>query len=166
MKKLKSKRGMTLVELLCGIVVLLLITSLLTVGARFAVKTYRTSMASAQAQTLCSTLTTAITDKLRYCGNVSANGGRIFITDVGSVSGDEESGGVFKIEDGEVLLGSRKLLGSKAYPEGLQVDKESFTLAYAEGSRTFSVSFVVTDSSGKELAKSDFQVQKINLNQS
>ena len=164
MKRLKSKSGMTLTELLCGIVVLLLITSLLTVGVRFAVKTYRTSMASAQAQTLCSTLTTAITDKLRYCGNVSASGDRIFIKDVGSVSGDEESGGVFRIEDGEVLLGSRKLLGSKAYPEGLRVDE--LKLAYAEESRTFSVSFVVTDSGGKELAKSDFQVQKINLNQS
>ena len=164
MKKLKSKRGMTLTELLCGIVVLLLVTSLLTVGVRFAVKTYRTSMASAQAQTLCSTLTTAVTDKLRYCGNVSENGDRIFITDVGSVAGDEDAGGVFKVEDGEVLLGSKKLLGSKAYPEGLKVDE--FKLTYSGETRIFSVSFVVTDSAGTALAKADFDVQKINLNQS
>ena len=164
MKKLKSKRGMTLIELLCGIVVLLLITSLLTVGVRFGVKTYRTSMASSQAQTLCSTITTAITDKLRYCGNVSASGDKIFIKDIGSVYGDAESGGVFKVEDGEVLLGSKKLLGSKAYPEGLRVDQ--LRLDYASDTRIFSVSFIVTDSAGTELAASDFQVQKINLNQS
>ena len=164
MKKLKSKSGMTLTELLCGIVVLLLVTSLLTVGVRFAVKTYRASMASAQAQTLCSTLTTAVTDKLRYCGNVSENGDRIFITDVGSVAGSEDEGGVFRVEDGEVLLGSKKLLGSKAYPEGLMVDE--FKLKYSGETRIFSVAFVVTDSAGTVLAKADFDVQKINLNQS
>ena len=161
MKKLKSRSGMTLTELLRGIVVLLLVTSLLTVGVRFAVKTYRASMASAQAQTLCSTLTTAVTDKLRYCGNVSENGDRIFITDVGSVVGSEDEGGVFRIEDGEVLLGSKKLLGSKAYPEGLRVD--GFKLKYSGSTRIFSVAFVVTDSAGTVLAKADFDVQKINL---
>ena len=60
-----------------------------------------------------------------------------------------------------MLLGSKKLLGSKAYPEGLRVD--GFKLKYSGSTRIFSVAFVVTDSAGTVLAKADFDVQKINL---
>lgn len=163
MKKIKSKSGMTLTELLCGIVVLLLITSLLTVGARFAVKTYHTSMASSQAQTLCSTITTAVADKLRYCGNVSESGDHIFIRDVGSVAGDEQTGEVFTVNDaGEIMLGETKLLGSKSYPEGLQI--KEFHLSYVAADRLFHVAFQVCDSAGGVLSSADFDVKRVNLN--
>ena len=76
MKKLRSQSGMTLTEMLCALVVLMLISSLLAVGVRFAVQTNRTSMADSQAQMLCSTVTTAIADKLRYCSGVTSAGGR------------------------------------------------------------------------------------------
>ena len=39
MKKLRSQSGMTLTEMLCALVVLMLISSLLAVGVRFAVQT-------------------------------------------------------------------------------------------------------------------------------
>lgn len=163
MKKLRSRSGMTLTELLCGIVILLLISSLLAVGTRFAVKTYHTSMANSQAQTLCSTITTAVADKLRYCGNVDEEKNEIFIKDIGSVSGDETTGEVFKVnEQGEIMLGETKLLGSKSYPEGLQV--REFHLSYTAADRLFHVEFQVCDSAGGVLSSANFDVKRVNLN--
>ena len=88
--KLKQTAGLTLTEMLCTVLILLLISGLLAVGAGVANGTYRSSMAESQAQTLCSTLTAAFSDKLRFCGSVTRDGNRIFIQDVGSVSGDAD----------------------------------------------------------------------------
>lgn len=161
MKKLKENRGMTLVELLCSIVILLLSTALVTVGVRLAIHTYQECMESSEAQVLCSTLTTAISDKLRYCGSVtqSENGGftQIFIQNVGSVEGEGEA---FQIKDGKVMLGGKKLLGSGVYPQGLKVNR--LDMSYDD--RIFTVTIEIADTSGNVLAKNqDFQVKRINI---
>ena len=67
MKKLRNQNGLTLTEMLCTVIIVLLFSSLVAVGANAAVRSFRISMADSQAQELCSTLTTAISDKLRYC---------------------------------------------------------------------------------------------------
>ena len=79
MSKLRDQRGMTLTELLCTIIVMLMVSALMAVGVGFSVRTYRSSMQRSEAQVLASTLTTAISDKLRYCGSVSSTGDKIFI---------------------------------------------------------------------------------------
>ena len=160
MKKLRSRSGMTLTKLLCAVVIVILISGLLSVGIRFSVRSYRQSMAASQAQVLSSTLTAAISDKLRYCGSVSPDGDQIFIRDMGSVEGDEK-GEVFRIsEDGELMLGNSKLLGSRVYPEGLRVD--SFQMSYVSTTGIFSVSFTIVDSGGTELATENFEVKRVN----
>lgn len=123
MRKLRDRRGITLTEMLCTVLIVLLLTALLVVGIRFAGKTYTESMRLSEAQELCSTLTSVISDKLRFCGTVTQdeNGGltQIFIQNVGSVEG---KGDAFQIgEDGQLALGDRHLLGSASYPKGLQV---------------------------------------------
>ncbi len=160
MKKLRSRGGMTLTEMLCAVVIVILLSGLLAVGVRFAARAYRQSMAVSQAQVLSSTLTAAVSDKLRYCGSVSPDGDQIFIRDMGSVEGDEK-GEVFRIgADGELLLGENKLLGSRAYPEGLRVG--SFRMSYASTEGIFSVSFTVVDGGGTELAAAEFEVKRVN----
>ena len=163
MKKLREKRGMTLIEMLCAVLLLLIMSGMLTLGVSFAVRTYRDSMQSSQAQELCSTITAAISDKLRYCGSVSKNGDSIFIQDVGSVSSGE--GEIFSLnESGEITLdaaGTKKLLGSRSYPRGLRV--EELRMTYDSDSGIFSVSFRITDGRDRELAGSDFDVKRINL---
>ena len=160
MKKLRSQSGMTLTELLCSIVILLLVSQLMAAGVRFSVKTYRDSMAASQAQVLCSTLTTVVSDKLRYCGTVSEDGGQIFIQDMGNVT-EGEDGKVFSINaDGELMLGENKILGSRSYPEGLRV--KSFNMEYDAASGIFKVSFQVGDSGDTPLAGADFEVKRIN----
>ena len=78
MKKLRGSRGVTLTETLCTVLIVLLISAMLAVGVRFAVRTYRESMELSETELLCSTLTAAISDKLRYSGDVNGTG----LTDV------------------------------------------------------------------------------------
>ncbi len=156
--KLHSRRGMTLVEMLCAVVGVILISGLLTTGIQFSVRTFRRCMAFSQAQTLSSTLTTAITDKLRYCGTVTGDGKSIFIQDVGNVES-----GAFTVDDqGQVLLGTQKLLGKKTYAQGVRV--RDLELDYSSQSRMFTVTFDITDGGGNVLAHSDFRVKRINQN--
>lgn len=165
MKKLRSQSGMTLTEMLCALVVLMLISSLLAVGVRFAVQTYRTSMADSQAQMLCSTVTTAIADKLRYCSGVTSEDGKVFIKDIGSVESDEQ-GSFFQVDGdtGQIVMQSgsekKQLLGAKSYPRGLKI--RELKVAFSDTDRRFAVSFDVTDTAGTVLASSCFDVRCIN----
>lgn len=44
MNKLRDRRGFTLTELLCAVLIVLLVSALLTVGVRFAGRTYNSSI--------------------------------------------------------------------------------------------------------------------------
>lgn len=155
MKKLRCNRGMTLTEVLCAVLVLSLVSGLLAVGVGFAVKSYNSSMQTAQAQTLCTTLTTALSDKLRYCRTREE---RHFFENVGAVER-------LYLQDGQVMIQrpegeTEKLLGANAYPRGLRV--ADLSVQYDNVGRLFRVSFRVTDSSGqKTLAQAAFAVKRL-----
>ena len=160
-QKLGSQRGMTLTEMLCAVIIVLLFSGLVAVGTSASVRSFRTSMAESQAQELCSTLTAAISDKLRYCGSVKAEGNQIFIQDIGNVSGD--GGSIFQVdeESGQLYLGQKQFLSAAAYPEGLRVD--AFQMRYDGNGGIFSVSFQIVGQDGVVLAPAVFQVQRINF---
>ena len=52
MRKLRDRRGITLTEMLCTVLIVLLLTALLVVGLRFAGTTYTESMRLSEAQEL------------------------------------------------------------------------------------------------------------------
>ena len=138
-----------------------LLTALLVVGIRFAGKTYTESMRLSEAQELCSTLTSVISDKLRFCGTVTpgADGSldHIFIQDLGSVEGE---GAAFQVDaDGQLTLGSTKLLSSAAYPRGLRVRDVSLRYDSASGIFTVALQVGTADST---LAETDFEVRRLN----
>ena len=156
MKKLRNQNGLTLTEMLCTVIIVLLFSSLVAVGANAAVRSFRISMADSQAQELCSTLTTAISDKLRYC---TVETDAVFIQGVGYVKGPADE--IFTVNDsGQVYLGENKLLGANAYPEGLK-DKD-FTVEYNDTERVFTVKFQIEDRQDTKLAEANFQVKQIN----
>ena len=108
MNKLRDQKGLTMVELLVTVVIVLLFSGLVAVGADAGVRSCRTSMADAQAQELCSTLTTALSDKLRYC-TVENDKKRIFFQDVGYVDGT--IGDIFSVnDDGQLELNKKRFL--------------------------------------------------------
>ena len=156
MKKLRNQNGLTLTEMLCTVIIVLLFSSLVAVGANAAVRSFRISMADSQAQELCSTLTTAISDKLRYCTVEADN--TVFIQGVGYVEGPAKD--IFKVDlaSGQVYLGENKFLGAYAYPEGLKV--QGFSVTYKEN--VFTVQFQIKDRRGTKLAEANFQVKQIN----
>ena len=155
MKKLRNQNGLTLTEMLCTVIIVLLFSSLVAVGANAAVRSFRISMADSQAQELCSTLTTAISDKLRYC-TVETNN-TVFIQGVGYVKGPADE--IFTVNDsGQVNLGGNKFLGAYAYPEGLKV--REFSVTYEEN--VFTVQFQIKDRRDTKLAEANFQVKQIN----
>lgn len=154
MKKLRNQNGLTLTEMLCTVIIVLLFSSLVAVGANAAVRSFRISMADSQAQELCSTLTTAISDKLRYCTVEADN--TVFIQGVGYVKGPAEK--IFTADSGQVYLGENKLLGAYAYPEGLKV--REFSVTYEEN--VFTVQFQIEDGRDTKLAEAYFQVKQIN----
>ena len=154
MKKLRNQNGLTLTEMLCTVIIVLLFSSLVAVGANAAVRSFRISMADSQAQELCSTLTTAISDKLRYC-TVETNN-TVFIQGVGYVKGPAKD--IFTADSGQVYLRENKLLGAYAYPEGLK-DKQ-FSVTYEEN--VFTVQFQIKDRRDTKLAEANFQVKQIN----
>lgn len=153
MKKLRNQNGLTLTEMLCTVIIVLLFSSLVAVGANAAVRSFRISMADSQAQELCSTLTTAISDKLRYC-TVETNA--VFIQGVGYVEATADK--IFTADSGQVYLGGKKFLGAYAYPEGLKV--KEFSVTYEEN--VFNVQFQIKDRRETKLAEANFQVKQIN----
>lgn len=156
MKKLRNQNGLTLTEMLCTVIIVLLFSSLVAVGANAAVRSFRISMADSQAQELCSTLTTAISDKLRYC---TVETDAVFIQGVGYVKGPAKD--IFTVNDsGQVYLGKNKFLGAYAYPEGLKV--QDFSVKYDGTKRIFTVAFQIKDRRDTKLAEANFQVKQIN----
>ena len=153
MNKLRDRRGFTLTELLCAVLIVLLVSALLTVGVRFAGRTYNSSMQLSEAQELCSTLTSVISDKLRFCGSLD----HIFIQDLGSVEGE---GAAFQVDaDGQLTLGSTRLLSSAAYPRGLRVRDVSLRYDSASGIFTVTLQVGTVDST---LAETSFEVRRLN----
>lgn len=157
MKKLRNQNGLTLTEMLCTVIIVLLFSGLVAVGANAAVRSFRISMADSQAQELCSTLTTAISDKLRYC---TVETDAVFIQGVGYVKGPAKD--IFKVDlaSGQVYLRENKLLGAYAYPEGLKV--KDFSVEYNDTERVFTVQFQIKDRRDTKLAEANFQVKQIN----
>ena len=157
MKKLRNQNGLTLTEMLCTVIIVLLFSGLVAVGANAAVRSFRVSMADSQAQELCSTLTTAISDKLRYCTVEADN--TVFIQGVGYVDGKANE--IFTVNDsGQVYLGENKFLGTYAYPEGLKV--QDFSVRYDDTEKVFTVQFQIKDGRDTKLAEANFQVKQIN----
>lgn len=166
MKKLRGSRGVTLTETLCTVLIVLLISAMLAVGVRFAVRTYRESMELSETEPLCSTLTAAISDKLRYSGEVGQN---MFIQGVGTTY---SGGGSFAIsDDGEVVIQTTdseefRLLGSASYPQGLRVRMtgtgETGFISYSAETGIFTVSFAIADAQGNILKETCFDVKRIN----
>ena len=66
MKKIKSKKGFTLVEMLACIIALLLLTGICTMGTNMALNSYNRSMFESDSQMLESTLDMYLGDILRH----------------------------------------------------------------------------------------------------
>ena len=151
-----NRKGFSMVELLCTIVVLLLLSGLVAVGVRLAAGSMRTLVMDSEAQTLCATIRSIVSDELRYSGSIQKKGNQI------SFFSQNYAGIVaFSVnEDGQILLGDNKLLSKKSYPYDMRAEVD--LTGYDSDSRIFDVTVSVTDAEGKVLSDSQFQVKQLN----
>lgn len=160
-KKWQSKYGLSIVELLSAIIVMLLVTATLVIGVRLGVKAYVESVSMSEAQILCSTLTTTISDELRYADTIkAADDGKITFFSK-NFGGTGSEGVSFSLnENGQILLGNRAILSKRAYPYGLRA---AMDLKYDQQSRIFSINLkIMRDSRAAVLAEDTFEVKAIN----
>ncbi len=163
---MRQKRiaGMTLVELLCALAVVLLVSAGMVLGVSLAVRSYERSVAGSEAQVLCSTLETIVSDELRYAGTLKYDeGGKV----VGFFSqnhpdADNQQSEFTTDGEGRVLLGGQKLLPNNAYPHGLRASVELKDYDEDEGKRIFTAVITVKDRGGDTLAQTELQVKQLN----
>lgn len=163
----RIKKGFTLVELLCTIVILLLVSAAVNVGIHLAVQNYASSITNSEAHVLCGTVGDLVCDELRFGSNLTwAEEGLIFTS-------RNIANRKFVVEDGQVSLSysdaalakdstlkPEKLLPSKAYPNGLSVD---LTLTLTQnGTDIVSVQVVVRDSKGNVQAERITEIKSLN----
>lgn len=107
-KKLKDSGGLTMIEMLCAVVILVLLCLMMGTGMQMALKSYHTLTAESETQLLLSSLTDALADKLRYC-----------VVTVDST--DTYKGcsiGEVDVENGRVTVDGKELLPDGAYGTG------------------------------------------------
>ena len=106
-KKLKDSGGLTMIEMLCATVILVLLCLMTGTGIQMALKNYHTLTAESETQLLLSSLTDALSDKLRYC----------------VVYTDKTTGAYKRCSIGEIDASSGKLIIKETDATGDPVEK-------------------------------------------
>lgn len=160
--KLKDKKGLTLVEMLCTVAILVLVSIVMVLGVQLGVRSYEKSVSYSEAQVLCSTLTTTISDELRYSGTLKVDGSGNVTGFFSQQFGSGDYTAFTTTPEGHVQLGGKDILPAKAYPYGIKAEVKSLT--YDDVFSLFTVQLSVKDSENKNtLAETTFEVEKLNV---
>ena len=166
--KNKKTAGLTLTEMLCCVVIMLLVSIGMVNGVSLAVRNYQSSLMASESQLLCSTISSLVTDELRYAGAVdwekdpiqfgSPSYGRCYFA-----QNDEKQVTLNTVSEAGTDTGkSYKLLPSRAYHFGMEAEVTLKQKQKENSPNTFSVTIVVSAPNGAELAKSQFDVEQLN----
>lgn len=146
MKKLRSRRGMTITELLVSVLLVVLLSGAILVGTNTALRTYRQSVGLSRAQTALSTLMQAVGDELRLASKVQVTDGVVSYT---SARKNTQAVRLSLSTKGELLVDNALLVTDGVYANGtLQVSK--FSLGYQD--QVFNVSITVTGEDGVQVS--------------
>lgn len=102
-KKLRNAGGLTLVEMLCAVAILVLLCLMMNTGMQMAVKSYDRLTAESETQLLLGSLSDALIDKLRYA----------VVTDT-----DTLSIGEVRLEDGRIVVVEENGTVKQLLPDG------------------------------------------------
>lgn len=109
-RKLKDSGGLTFVEMLCAVCILVLLCLMMNTCLGMAVKSYRNITAESEAELLVSSISDALADKLRYCVVTETPGAEgaapAYPLSIGDVEVDAA---------GQVTVGGKSLLPNAAY---------------------------------------------------
>ncbi|MEE1411211.1 MAG: type II secretion system protein [Bulleidia sp.] len=167
-KKRIHQSGFTLIEMLCVVILVSLLSMGMATGVSLAQKEFKKSMQRAQAPQLFTTLESILTNELRYTTGYTVQGENVEtffsvtyalkkdLTSVVTVDEDGNGYGQIVFKAGETY---KPVLGQSAYPDGLgaKVTRITWTGSY------FTVHLEVgSNSSSGALIEGDFDVIPLN----
>lgn len=156
-RKLRSRAGMTLTELLAAMAVLALLGTAIGAGTSAATRVYRQSTTFSEAAVLASTLTEAIADELRYATDLpETDASNPPFTSQTYGKGVSITNGIDD-DEGHLMIGSHALVGSRTYTSGLTavVDIEW-------KGKAFDVTLTINDASAVKRKEAKFSIAPIN----
>lgn len=165
-RKWKDSRGLTLVEMLCAVAILVLLGLLINTGLHLAVRSYRDITAQEELELLAASLSNALADDLRYAQFPETNTGgslqkyqseRYNGDTVLSIGKDDENDGKDK---GQLYANTYRVLPSGAYGSGGAYVVDHFEITYADG--LFTVDLTVKQAAGDLSAKAHFNVRRLS----
>ena len=176
MRKIKSETGLTVVEMLAAVLVLVLLSLMLGTGLNMVMHAYETVVAQSEVELLLSTAVDAIADDLRYAWNVKPDSslGKTNFTYSSDSYGDRDKKNkeyevwldvvddkiVARINgkaDQQVLSINAGAYGSsKSYKE---YSVDDMYIDYKQAENTFTIHLKVTDGSGITACTPKFENQ-------
>lgn len=169
--KLRDSRGLTLIEMLCAVVILILLGLLINTGLNMAVKSYRDITAQSELELLLSTISDALADDLRYAKQVETNGDgtlKEYHSETYNTTESQTTTLSVKYTDGDGHYGQLyaneyRLLSSGAYGNGAYIVPENgLKITFDHG--LFTIDLTVCQREGTLSAHTEFTVRCLNPN--
>lgn len=140
-EKLNSESGLTLVEMLAAVVVLILLGLLLNTGLQMAMSTYRTIVTQSEVELLLSTAVDAISDDLRYARNVAEDGADGFTYTSDSFGENAR----FGLDNGQIMVNGKRLLSTGAYGLNGAYQVQEMKISYTQPNFTIELTVATKD---------------------
>ena len=150
-KKLRSRRGVTLTEMLVTVIIIGLMTAGVAAGISASLNVYRESTQLSDAQTLSATLAQAVMDELRYATNVKDGDAPIYDS-----MNYGEGATIAPNADGRLAVNGIELVGSGAY-NGLKAK-----ITYPFSSDVFTVTITICDAADNAITSASFSVTPLS----
>lgn len=175
-KKL-NKKGLTLVELLVTVILMILVTGMITLAIDFGVRSFNKSNREAEGQILCATLATSVKDELRYAKNITGadlSTVKFFSTNLSlkncsfSITDKDglpaTSGGFIMLSTlkGEDDLVHYDLVPKKTYVYDLKAKFTTFELVSTQPKPKYKVGIQVITQDNQIIAEEIFVVEPLN----
>lgn len=155
-RKLKDHKGLTLVEALAAVVVLVLLVLLLNTGMQMAVKSYHDITAESETQLVLATAVNLLADELRYARDVKVNDEQELVSYHSDSYGTDT---VLTLENGQILASGLRVLPPGAYGNGAHQMK-AMEIVY-DGT-CFTVRLRAEKAEGSAFAETEFTVRCLN----
>jgi prepilin-type N-terminal cleavage/methylation domain-containing protein len=156
-RKLKSRKGFTLVETLAAVAVLAMLSLMLNTGLNMALRSYRDMRAESETQLLLSTLTSVLSDELRYARDVRSQPDGALQDYTSATYGSNTS---LQVTQGRLTNGNGEpLLTAGAYGNGDYAITD-MEITYENG--VFTAALTVADSQGVSARAEGLKIRCLN----
>ncbi|MGI6072141.1 MAG: type II secretion system protein [Lachnospiraceae bacterium] len=171
--KKMNKKGLTLIELLVTIVLLIIVTGIISLAIDFGVRSFNKSNREAEGQILCATLATSVKDELRYAKNIEGTDLdtlSFFSTNISSKNCSfavtDEGGTPVGTGSGYIMLstptGNYDLIPKKTYVYDLKAKFTKFERDLTQPNPKFEVGIRVITPDNQIISEEEFVVESLN----